>query len=298
MGNWLLIVVLLVFAIFILLGLLRGGIKIAVSLAATVVTVILVFFLTPFVSKFIVSFTPLDDMIMNQTTEAMTRALGAGDLEALGVNEETLRGAMEQAGISENAFRLSGFTMADVLSGEVPISDLKDFGITPDMFGGDGTGFFGDGGSIPRSMQVSVIEQSNLPKMFQERLLENNNDEIYEQLGVTTFTDYVGHFLSKTFVNVVAFLITFLVVTIVLRAIIFALDIVSELPVLGLINRAAGAAVGVAVAVIVVDVLFVVLSLFYLTEAGAEIYKLVEESSFLSFLYNHNFIMQLATKFR
>lgn len=298
MGNWLFIVVLLIFLIFVLLGVLRGGIKIAVSLAATIVTVILVFFLTPYTSKLIVSFSPLDEFIMNQTSDTMKRALGAGDLEALGVNEESLRKAMEQANINENAFRLDGFTIDDILSGKVPVTRLENFGITLDMFEGDGAGFFGEGGSIPRSMQVQAIEQSNLPRIFQERILENNNDDIYEQLGVTTFTDYVSQFLTKLFVNVVAFLITFLVVTIILRAIIFALDIVSELPVLGIVNRLAGALVGVAVAVIVVDVIFVVLTLFYLTETGAEIYKLVEQNDFLRFLYDNNVVLNLATKFR
>ena len=49
-------------------------------------------------------------------------------------------------------------------------------------------------------------------------------------------------------------------VSLILRAIVFALDIVSNLPLLGLVNRLAGGAVGAVGALIIVWVLFILIT--------------------------------------
>ena len=133
--------------------------------------------------------------------------------------------------------------------------------------------------------------------MFKSLLSDNNNDVIYEKLGVKTFAEYVGEFLSKLIIHIVAFLCTFLLVTIVLRAIIFALDIVSELPVLGFFNRLAGGVVGAAGGLIIIWLFFVVITLLYVTAFGREIYQVIQENAILNMLYENNPLMKLATNF-
>ena len=54
-----------------------------------------------------------------------------------------------------------------------------------------------------------------------------------------------------------------MLITIVFRAIVFALDIVSSLPVLGFLNRLAGGAVGIVGALFFVWTAFVIITLLY-----------------------------------
>ena len=49
-----------------------------------------------------------------------------------------------------------------------------------------------EGADIPRDLQVAAIEKADLPAVFKTQLSTNNNSEIYSQLGVQTFAQYVG----------------------------------------------------------------------------------------------------------
>ena len=116
---------------------------------------------------------------------------------------------------------------------------------------------------------------------------------MYKKLGVTTFAQYVGAYLARMIINVVAFLITFIIVTLILRAIIFALDIVTELPVLGCLNRIAGAGLGIAIALVIVWVAFIILTLLYTTTVGHGVYTMIQNNTWLKLIYDYNPLMKL-----
>ena len=147
---------------------------------------------------------------------------------------------------------------------------------------------------VPRDVQIAAIEAADLPQIFKNLLTENNNDEIYADLGVQTFAQYVGSFLAKLIINILAFLGTFILVSLILRAIVFALDIVSNLPLLGLVNRLAGGAVGAVGALIIVWVLFILVTLLYMTSIGKEAAQMIRENGFTKLLYEYNPLMKLA----
>ena len=77
-----------------------------------------------------------------------------------------------------------------------------------------------------------------------------------------------GIYLARLIINIVAFLCTFVLITIVLRAIVFALDIVSNL--LKGIYKPSGreGAIGVIGALVIVWTVFVVITLLYTTSFG------------------------------
>ena len=76
----------------------------------------------------------------------------------------------------------------------------------------------------------------------------------------------------------------------------FALDIVADLPVLGIINRLVGGVIGVAGALIIVWVLFVAVTLLYTTAIGKDIYQTIQTEPVLRMIYDYNPVMKLATK--
>ena len=305
--NWLSMTVGAVFLICLIVGFMRGALKIIVSLAATLLTLVLVYFATPYVSDAIAEYTPLDDMIKSQVVSTMANAaasqLGVGE-EAGGMDADSVRKVLQAAGVSEETLAQYGITIDDIVNGNISSEDLARFGISSDVLNGlqgeEGTSMEDiiTSAEIPRDVQIQAIEGADLPEIFKSLLTENNNSEMYSRLGAETFAEYVGDFLAKLILNILAFLCTFILVTIVVRAVIFALDIVSNLPVLGILNRIAGGIIGLGGALIIVWTAFIVITLLYVTSFGKEMYELIDTDLFLKTLYQYNPIMEIATMFR
>lgn len=149
-----------------------------------------------------------------------------------------------------------------------------------------------------RETQISLLENAKIPEMFRQLLLENNNDEIYKSLGVTTFTEYVSGYLAKLAANIISFLVTLLVATVIVRVVIYTLGIIGDLPMIGGLNRVAGGLVGLGTGLVVIWVLFIVITLMYETKLGTVCFQHIAENEFLAGLYDHNILMNFITKFR
>lgn len=305
--NWISMLIGAVFLICMIVGFMRGAIKIIVSLAATIVTLVLVYFATPFVSDAIARYTPLDDMIKSQVVQTMANAASAqlgGEEEGGSLDAASVRRVLEAAGISEDMLAQYGISIDDIVNGNISSEDLAKFGISGDVLNGlqgeDGASMEDiiTSAEIPRDVQISAIEAADLPDVFKNLLTENNNSEMYQRLGAETFAEYVENFLAELILNILAFLGSFILITIVIRAIVFALDIVSNLPVLGALNRIAGGIVGLAGALVIVWTAFIVITLLYVTGAGKELFSMIESDVFLNTLYQYNPLMSLATMFR
>lgn len=318
--DWLVYVVGAIFVIGIITGFCRGAIKITVSLATTIVTLAIVFFATPVVANLITDFTPMDEVIEEKVASTISdialSQLGIDSSDtsdgekASGLTEETVKKVLGAAGISESTLEQYGISVKDIVEGKVNSEDLSKYGISSNLLDGltngskaedaDGTSVEDviNNAEIPRDVQMTAIENADIPQIFKDLLRENNNSETYEELGVDTFAQYVGKFLAKAIVHVVAFLITFLIVTIILRAIIFALDFIADLPGVGILNRLAGGVIGIAGAAIVVWVLFMIITLLYTTSVGKSVYDAIQAQPYLRVLYEYNPIMKLATIFR
>lgn len=303
--NWLLVTVMMIFLISIVVGAVRGAIKILVSLVTTLVTFLIVFFATPYVSDAIAKFTPLDEAIETQVSNAIANAAVSqltGGSEG-GMTADKVRRALGAAGLNEDTLAQYGITVEDIVNGNISKSELSKYGISGSVLDGllggqQAAAEALEGAEIPREMQMEAIQNADLPDVFKSLLTVNNNSEIYKQLGVETFAQYVGGFMAKLFIDIVSFLCTFLLVTIILRAIVFALDIVADLPGIGAVNHLAGALLGVAGALVVVWLMFLIITLMFTTSIGKEMFRMIEASGFLQVLYDYNPVLKLATLFR
>ena len=296
--NILLVIVGGIIAIGAIVGFAKGAVRIAVSLGATILTLAVVYFATPYVSKAIYSLTPIDEMVEQQCIKTMTKAFaGEADTNS-GFTEEQVRGILSAAGVSEQTLEAAGITVEDIVSDEM----LQQYGISPNIFDGHVSTEEAEQSimeaEVPKQMQIVAIEGADLPDVFKNLLLENNNSEVYQKLGVTTFAEYVSKYFAKLVIEIVAFLVTFLFATIVIRAVVFALDFVTALPVLGILNRLAGVLVGSTISFIIVGILFIVITLLYTTTIGKQAMGMIREDQILSFLYDNNIIMKIATMLR
>ena len=90
------------------------------------------------------------------------------------------------------------------------------------------------------SQQIEEINRYPLPQYLKNALIENNNNQIYEALGVSQFNQYVASYMACLVLNSVSFLIVFLLAFIILKVIEAGLDLISKLPVLHGINVLGG----------------------------------------------------------
>ena len=150
---------------------------------------------------------------------------------------------------------------------------------------------------LPKDEQIALIEGAELPVFFKEMLLENNNNEVYKALGVQTFADYTGAYVAKVLADIIAFLVTFIVVSIVVKTAIKALGIIDKLPLIGGVNRLAGAAVGVGIGIVFVWILFIVVTLCYDTDFGRMCFENIETNPILKTMYDNNLLMKYIVKF-
>ena len=146
-------------------------------------------------------------------------------------------------------------------------------------------------GEIPKEVQIQEIENAALPEFLKNRLLENNNSTIYQELGVKSFPEYAASYIARMILKVVAFLVTFILVWILVRALMAAVDLIGELPILGFFNHLGGAVVGAAAALVIVWLLFLIITLLYNNAIGQSCFEMIEKSSILTFLYDNNILI-------
>ena len=255
MENWLLLAVGIVFLVCMIAGFVKGFLRIGLSILSTILTLVLVSFLSPYVSDALMKHTPAQDVLEKKIVEAFMPELSADDLLKANLTVDQIKS------LSESGWDKLGITAQDILKVV---------------------------GDLPKDTQIREIENSMLPQFLKDALLENNNTAIYEELDVTTFPEYVAAYISRMLLNVVSFLVTFLIAIILVSALMYAVNIIGELPLLGAINHLAGGVLGIGLGFIIVWIAFLVLTLIYTTEIGTTCYAMVEQSAILTFLYNHN----------
>lgn len=138
--------------------------------------------------------------------------------------------------------------------------------------------------------QKSMIEELPLPSTLKKSLLENNNSEIYQRLGVEQFGDYVTKYISTFLLQIVAYVLTLILIFIVVRFVLGLVNIIARLPVLNGMNQLAGAVLGGAEGLLIVWLAFLIITIFSGTETGMGIISQIEGNSFLRFLYENNLL--------
>lgn len=289
-----------------MIGVYRGAIRIAVSIVTAVLTIIVTVFVTPYVAGIVEDKTPLDESITEYVVGTMADAANAllpVEETGTGLTEERVKKVLKAAGVSKKDLKKAGITVDDIVNGGVKKDDLKALGVSAKILDGqrhleeEAVDELMEKEDIPKDIQIKVIETADFPEVFKKLLAENNNDVVYSELGVETFAQYVGTYFAKILIHIATFLALFLLVSIVLRAFVFALNVVNEIPVFGLVNRLAGGVAGAAFSLLVVWFLFTVMTLFYTTDIGKQMYETVEGTAYTRYLLENNPLLKISMKF-
>lgn len=305
--NILEIAVAAVILLFAAAGYRKGFVKKLAAMVSLLVSVVLVSALLPWITAFLKENTPVYTMIEEQCRTVMEKQIG----EALFSGAEKSTGESSQAEIYRNMGReemkalieANGYdgSLLDALSDE-QLEQYKEqyiqqyFGSnTTDSGGSENSGAFFLG-NLTRIEQTELIENLPLPEFLQDILLDYNNEEGYQGLGVSTFQDYLVGFIATGILNVAAFLVSVLIVHLLLWLSISALSILTNLPVIRVVNRVAGLALGLLQALLVLWLAFLILSLVSGTGIGMQLMKMVESSNWLNWLYQSNLFLEIVLR--
>ncbi|ADL02822.1 CvpA family protein [Lacrimispora saccharolytica] len=140
------------------------------------------------------------------------------------------------------------------------------------------------------SVQRTVIENLKLPQNMKNALIENNNSEVYQMLGVQAFTDYIGSYLADVILNSAGFVLLFAAIYLFSRLVMRWLDIIARLPILSGINKIAGAVLGGVEGLVFLWIAGLLVTAFSGTQWGLILTRQIEASKWLSYLYSHNFL--------
>lgn len=145
--------------------------------------------------------------------------------------------------------------------------------------------------------ETTFIDGLNLPKVLQKSLADNNTAEVYKELAVDSFGDYVSGYLARLIVNGMSYLISYILANLVIRLIGCVLNAIAELPLINGANRLTGALVGVAKGIVFLWIALLILTILCSTETGKTGLALVEKDSFLRVVYRYDVLVNVFLQF-
>ncbi|MCI8274400.1 MAG: CvpA family protein [Lachnospiraceae bacterium] len=274
----------------IITGAARGFLKSSLSLVALLVAGIVVSALNPFVTGLLRRNTGLDEWISEKVGSAIEARLESAVADRLGegaVREEGGNVTLEQDVTLPMDVTLPDGTVLPAGT-RIPAGTT----IPSEFFGGEQVKRQMDTG-LSGAEQDKVIDMLPLPQGLKDTIAENNNSAVYEQLGVEHFTDYIGGFVGNVCLNIVGYLLTFMIVFFALHLVMMALNVVDRLPLIHGINHFAGAILGIFKGFLVLEILFLLLIPFSTTDFGAGVLAQINANGFLRALYHGNILMKL-----
>lgn len=145
------------------------------------------------------------------------------------------------------------------------------------------------------SEQMNFIDKLFLPGPIKNALKENNTGDVYAAMAVNSFEEYITGTISRIIINAGVFIIVMLLVMIILGIISKALDIISKLPLINGLNKTAGLLAGLIHGIVIAWIGFIILTMFSSTNIGKTMFLLINESKFLTMLYDNNLLLRYIT---
>lgn len=146
---------------------------------------------------------------------------------------------------------------------------------------------------IPVIRQVALLEDAPLPKALRQHLLQNNNAEIYKLLGVNKFVDYMASYVAYGITNGIGFLLSYALATIIIKIILYVIDILTAIPGISFINTVGGLLLGAVQGILWIWIFFVIVTVLCNTPVGQVLMKAIEENLILSYLYDKNLLLRV-----
>ncbi|MCD7832476.1 MAG: CvpA family protein [Lachnospiraceae bacterium] len=306
--NILEIIVIVVTLALILSGFRAGFVRKLASMLSLVLSIALVSAILPYVTDFIKNNTPLYDYIVEQCENVAAEQLSglwtSSGTETSGLvtgslTREEAKALMEQYGYGAYASMVDSLTDEEFEQYKEQYLEQYASQLQAESGGNAVSNVItslSESLTLDEDTQNEIIDSLPIPQVIKNMLIQNNNEEGYASLDVSTFQDYVIEYLATLILNVLSFLVTVVLVHLVLRLLVMVLNILAHFPVVGFVNRLAGGALGVLQALFVLWLFFLILTVLQATDAGSVLLSMVEESALLSWLYESNLFLRIVLR--
>ena len=140
-----------------------------------------------------------------------------------------------------------------------------------------------------------IMERSNLPFPFMQRVHDNILSEALKDRGITTLGEYFNESKVIVFINIISFILLYLISRVILTVLISWFDYSVKFPKLRipLTDQIAGGAVGFIRGLIDVSVVFMITPAVLTVLPFDQIQDMLTNSTLASFLYNSNLLLRL-----
>lgn len=142
-----------------------------------------------------------------------------------------------------------------------------------------------------------MIDRLPLPDIVQQALA-NSDDTQKDVLGISAFKAYIANCVTELIFNALSFVLVFFAVSVIMKIIIRCLNLLSRLPVIHTMNKMGGMLVGLLKGMIILWVICIVITILSGTEMGGYLFAQINESLFLRYIYDHNYIMMFINGFK
>lgn len=124
-----------------------------------------------------------------------------------------------------------------------------------------------------------------------------NQTPLYEVIQENSGAyEWIAEQAADAVIERIAWILAFLLISILLGILIHALDIIAKLPGIDTINHAGGLAVGLVEGLVIVWILFLVITLCQGSEWGSQMMEEIQNNPLLELLYENNVLEQIFEK--
>lgn len=140
--------------------------------------------------------------------------------------------------------------------------------------------------------QEQIIDTLPVPGLLKNMLKSNNTTKTYQELAVKSFNEYVPKFMASLIMNIISFVLTWILVASFIWLAVMTLDGIANLPIIHGVNQLLGLALGFVQGLVIVWIVFLAITVFSNTQVGADLLKMISESPVLRGLYDANIFLQ------
>lgn len=138
-----------------------------------------------------------------------------------------------------------------------------------------------------------VMNKSNLVFPFKDRVYKNITNERFKDAGINTLGDYFNESIVRVMINIMSFLLVYLILRVALTYIMCWLDYSFKFPVLIKYDWLAGVAIGLIRGFLGITVIFTIMPIILTVLNFDAVREMVETNAIASFFHNKNLILMI-----
>ena len=138
----------------------------------------------------------------------------------------------------------------------------------------------------------TFTDDLNIPDILKNDFIEKTASEMYQSLLTVVIRDYVSGYIARLIINAGSFVCVYVALSIILYIVMKSSNFINHIPVIKGFNRLLGALTGAMEALTIVWVFFFVVIMFLGNSLGGRLLEDVQDSVFLSWLFNNNFLFR------